>query len=242
MALPGQQGLTKAALTGLLEPGLTYAVGLVGLSLTTAGSASVISATEPVLIVLLSWVAFRVRPEARLLACIGVAVVGLVLVSWTGLTTRGPQSLVGDLLIVLATLFAAGYVVLSSRIAGGFPAATLASAQQTVGLIFALAVFGISCAAGQESGSFMDIPLSVVLYAALSGVVQYALAFWLYLIGLRHLSANAAGLWLALTPVFGLTGAWVWLGERPGIMTTVGALLIIAAIVFGNLRGGERDA
>lgn len=231
-----RQGLTKGAMTGLLEPGLTYVVGLVGLSLTTAGSASVISATEPVLIVLLSWRALRVRPEARLLACVGVAVAGLILVSWAELAARGPQSLLGDLLVVLATLFAAGYVVLSSRIATNFPAATLASAQQIVGLLFVLAVFAISSAMGKEHGSFMAIPLPVALYAALSGIVQYALAFWLYLIGLRHLSANTAGLWLALTPVFGLAGAWIWLAEVPSIMMFAGALLIIAAIVVGNVR------
>ena len=38
--------------------------------------------------------------------------------------------------------------------------------------------------------------------------------FWLYLIGLRVLGAGAVGLYLALTPVFGVVAAFFWLGER----------------------------
>lgn len=226
------------ALAGLLEPGLAYAVGLAGLTLTTAGRASVISATEPALIVLLSWLVFRRRPGARLLIAIALAAAGLVLVSGAGLADGGPDALAGDLLIVLATLFAAGYVIASSVIAADFPAATLAAAQQMVGLGFALLLLALLGATGRDAGAFRDIPAPLLAYAALSGVVQYALAFWLYLTGLRHLSAGAAGLWLALTPVFGLVGAWAWLGEAPGGATIAGAALIIAAIAFGGATEG----
>ena len=37
-----------------------------------------------------------------------------------------------------------------------------------------------------------------------SGIVQYACAFWLYLWALKGLRADEAGLYLSLTPVFGL--------------------------------------
>jgi len=70
--------------------------------------------------------------------------------------------------------------------------------------------------------------------AALSGVVQYALAFWLYLVGLKHLSANAAALWLTLIPVFGVTGAYFWLGEIPTLPMLLGMALILAAVNAGR--------
>ncbi|ANK72926.1 MULTISPECIES: EamA family transporter [Ensifer] len=40
--------------------------------------------------------------------------------------------------------------------------------------------------------------------ALISGIVQYALAFWLYLIGLKRLPVSTAALFLTLTPVFGI--------------------------------------
>lgn len=191
------------------------------------------------LIVLVAWVWLREAPAGRLLASIAVAVAGVALTSWAGLPERGGATTAGDALIVLATLFAATYVVLSSRIAPDFPAATLASAQQIVGLFFALAVYAGLSAVGQVHGSFVDLPPDLLAYAALSGVVQYALAFWLYLIGLKSLSASAAGLWLTMVPVFGLFGAWVWLGEVPSAMTLAGAALIVAANIWGNLSKGR---
>ncbi|GGK43538.1 DMT family transporter [Salinarimonas ramus] len=226
----------RAASIGLLEPGATYTIGLVGLALTTAGSASVIGASEPVLIPLVAFLIFGHRPSRRLVACIAVATLGLVLVSSASAALPGASPL-GDLLIVLATLTAATYVVLSARIAGDYPTATLASGQQAVGLAFGLGAFALVAATRLDETGLDALTPGILAYAALSGVVQYALAFWLYLIGLRRFSAGAAGLWLTLIPVFGLLGAWLWLGEVPTLMTLVGAAMIVAAVTLG--RGEE---
>jgi len=226
--------LVRAALVGLFEPGLAYAVGLVGLSLTSAGHAAVISSAEPIFILLVGWVCFKQRPSRRLALCIAIAMAGLVLVSGEGGAVDGPNQVLGDLLIVAATMFAAGYVVLSARLVVNFPSATLAGAQQIVGLLFAIIVYGLAHAGGFIEERWQGIDSGILFYAAASGVVQYAIPFWLYLIGLRVLSAGAAGLYLALTPVFGVVGAIVWLGERPHALMLVGATLILFAVFAGR--------
>ena len=48
--------MMRAGSTGVLEPGLAYAVGVPGLALTTAGNASVVAALEPVFIFLGAWI------------------------------------------------------------------------------------------------------------------------------------------------------------------------------------------
>ena len=240
LAQPPWRFRTKAFATagsfGLLEPGLTFTLALAGLSLTSAGRASIIGASEPLMIVALSWVVYRQHPSGRLLACICVAVVGLGLVvseAWGG---SERSSLVGDLLILLGTAFAALYVVLSSRVAADFPAATLAAAQQGVGLVFAVGVLVILQALGVDRQDWHTITPPQIGYAALSGVVQYALAFWLYLTGLKTLSANVAGLWLALVPLFGMCGAYLWLGEVPTMAMLAGASLIVGAVAAHQRR------
>ena len=230
------RAFAQASSFGVLEPGLTFALGLAGLSLTTAGSASVIGATEPLLIVALSWILYGQVPARRLLICIGVAVIGLGLVSseaWSG--TAG-SSRTGNLLILLGTSFAALYVVLSSRVAADFPAASLAAGQQAVGLLFAIIVFGTLQAFGLDRQDWHALAWPQIGYAALSGVVQYALAFWLYLVGLKSVSANAAGLWLALVPLFGVSGAYVWLGEVPTVAMLAGAGLIVGSVAAYQRR------
>ncbi|WP_223615100.1 DMT family transporter [Phyllobacterium calauticae] len=226
--------LIRASLTGLLEPGLAYTVGLIGLSWTTAGHSAVISSAEPIFILLLGWLLFKQRPSGRLMGCIALAFMGLVLVSQEQGADQALDQMLGDFLIVLATMFAAGYVVLSARLSSSYPPATLAAAQQTAGLVLAIAVYGIAITANLVPPLWNDVSASTLWYAGFSGVVQYAIPFWLYLIGLRVLSAGAAGLYLTLTPLFGLAGAYIWLGEQPHLIMFIGAGLIVGAVLMGR--------
>lgn len=229
--------LARASLAGILEPGLAYSVGLWGLGLTSAGSASIIGSTEPIFIVLLAWLLSGGAPSRKLVLCIAIASAGLLLVSRDAITSGGTRSLAGDMLIVLATLFAAAYVVLSAKSADQFPPAVLAGGQQLVGLACAAAVYVTGRRYGFVGAQSPGTNWNLVLYAAASGVIQYAMAFWLYLIGLRYLSAGAAGLWLTLIPVFGVGGARLWLGEVPTLPMLGGMMLIIAAVWLGRREG-----
>jgi drug/metabolite transporter (DMT)-like permease len=204
------------------------------LSLTSAGNASIIGSTEPIFIVLLAWLFSRGAPSRRLMVCVAIAMGGLLLVSEHGPPADGGRSILGNLLIVLATLFAATYVVLSARFASDFPAAVLAGSQQLVGLSCALVIYVAGRLSGLVGPESSDLTWDLIAYAAASGVVQYAMAFWLYLIGLRSLSAGAAGLWLTLIPVFGVSGAYVWLNEVPTVPMLLGMALIIAAVYLGR--------
>jgi drug/metabolite transporter (DMT)-like permease len=226
--------LMKVSLTGILEPGLAYSIGLWGLSLTSAGNASIIGSTEPIFIVLLAWLLSRGAPSRRLLFCVALAMGGLLLVAEHGPPAVGDRGILGNLLIVLATLFAASYVVLSARYAGTFPAAVLACGQQVVGLGCAVTLYLAGRFSGLLGPESSDLTWGIVAYAAASGVVQYAMAFWLYLIGLRWLSAGAAGLWLTLIPVFGVSGAYAWLHEVPTLLMLAGMALIITAVYLGR--------
>lgn len=228
--------LGKVSLTGILEPGLAYSIGLWGLSLTTAGSASIIGSTEPVFIIMLAWMLSGGSPSRRLMLCVLTAMAGLLLVSWNAVAAGGTSTLSGNMLVVLGTLFAAAYVVLSARFASMFPAAVLAGGQQLVGLACAVAIYVIVKSFGAPAAQGGAIEWSMVLYAAMSGVVQYALAFWLYLIGLQYFSASAASLWLALIPVFGVGGAYFWLHEVPTLPMLMGTVLIIGAVYMGRME------
>jgi drug/metabolite transporter (DMT)-like permease len=230
-------GAQRAALSGLLEPGLAYAIGTFGLMLTSAGNASLIATTEPLLIVALAWVLFREQIDARTGAAILAAMAGVAMV--TGARNGDSSgSLLGDGLVVLGTVFAALYVVVSSRLVTLVPPVALAALQQSVGLAFALIllVAWLPLSAAFEELARADARL--IGLALLSGIVQYALAFWLYLVGLKRLRAGTAALFLTLIPVFGLGGAVLFLDESIGMLQASGALMIVAAIAFAK-RGAD---
>lgn len=213
----------------MLEPGFAYAFGTFGLMLTTAGNASLIATTEPLLIAVLAWLLFREKVGIGTVLAISAAMAGVAMI--TGAHGSGDGSPLGDGLVVLGTVFAALYVVVSSRLVSQL---TLAALQQSVGLVFAI-VFLLMCSAPDEIRSeIAQASLGLFALALLSGIVQYALAFWLYLIGLKRLKASTAALFLTLTPVFGLAGAAFFLGEKVTLLQVSGAMIIVAAVALAS--------
>lgn len=238
--LPRLRGMARAGSTGVLEPGLAYAVGVPGLALTTASNASVIAALEPVFILLGAWLVFAQRPGVGTAACIAAAGCGVILIS--GAAELGGGSIPGDGLILLGTLFAAAYVLASSRLALTMPAVLLTALQQTVGLVLVLGLTALALGAGWQALPAMPDTTMLAL-AVLSGLIQYALAFWLYIVGLKGVPPVVAGLALTTTPVFGVLGAALLLGERlvPGQMLGV-ALVLVALIAMLALRSAPTEA
>ncbi|MFT3913127.1 MAG: DMT family transporter [Anaeromyxobacteraceae bacterium] len=229
--LPVGRTTLVAIASGFLEPGLAYAAGLLGLQLTTASSAAIIGATETPMILLLAALFLRERMGLAALGLAALAGLGVGLLMLPDLSGLAGGSVAGDLLLVLSTFIAAVYVVISRRIVGDFDALPLATIQQTGGLAVAGLLWLVARNAGWAAAA--DVPLSwgTLGALALTGVVQYAMAFWFWLKGLKHVPASRAAVFLALIPVFGVAGAAVVLGERLVPAQWAGAVLVVAAVL-----------
>lgn len=228
-------GSRKLVLSGVLEPGLSYSVGVPGLALTTAADASIIGATETALVTLFAWLMLRERLKLHVLALIAIAMAGLILVTATAAEGLGEGSVTGNLLILLGTVFAAVYAVSSRVLVANMAPLPLAATQQTAGFAFVLILLLIAWLFKLEHVP-ESIPLQSVVLALVSGVVQYALAFWFYLIGLQALGAGTAAAILTLVPVFGVGGAIAFLGEKLAPLQWLGCVIVIAAIAAMALR------
>ena len=243
LRVPLNRPVRRASLSGLLEPGLAYSVGIAGLALTTASNATLIGTAEPLFILLLAWLFLRER--------FGGSVVGLALLASLGIALvmlpdirggAGEGSLLGDALIVLGTLFAALYVIATRRLVMTLDPLPLSALQQSVGLLWTLAVLASALAFGVASLGLGGIPAGVLLLAAVSGIVQYALAFWLYLFALRSLPANVAAFYLALIPVFGVGAAYLFLGEMLSGLQWIGATLIVVSVALISRSDSSLDS
>ena len=71
----------RASLSGLLEPGVAYTLGIAGLALTTASNATLIGTAEPIFILLLAWLLLRERVGPALLGLVLLASLGIALVA-----------------------------------------------------------------------------------------------------------------------------------------------------------------
>lgn len=218
----------RSGWTGLLEPGLAYSLGLAGLAITTASNATVLGSVEPVLVPLLVWMLYHHRPSRQRLVLAGMATFGAVVVSWGG-GTHGGGSVAGDLLVLAGVAAAALYAVVSSRHVERHPVAALAASQQ----MWALAATGVlAVVVSFTMPTTWLTTTDGLIWAAGSGILNYALPFCLYLAALRHLNVSTAAGYLSLIPVMGLAGSFVFLGERPSGIQVLGAAIVAASLIW----------
>ncbi|QND54600.1 DMT family transporter (plasmid) [Phyllobacterium sp. 628] len=231
------QEIARYAWLGVLEPGLAYLFGLIGLTDMKAGAATLIQSSEAIMIVVVSVVILRVVPTGRFLILSVVALAGLIIA--LGLLNSGEAAgngILGITLMFLATAVAAIYVVLSSRIALKTSPIVIVAWQQTVALVFALILLPAEWLLS-PGGIAMPQSAKIWTLVLVSGIIQYALGFSLYMRALGCISANIAGSFLNLTPVFGLGIAFVFLDEVMTPVQLVGTAVTIIAVMAISLSG-----
>ena len=215
----------RLAALGVLNPGLAYALGLLGLASITASMSVLLWAAEPVLIVVFAVVLLRERVPAQLVTTLAVAVLGVVLVVYQ-------PGASGDALGVALTLVAVGccalYTVATRQLLLDDASLPIVLAQQLAALAFAVLFATAVQAAGWDGWALHGNSWGTWAAAAASGCLYYGLAFWFYLAGLRHVRASVAGAFLPLVPVFGVAAGYL-IGERLAGRQWVGAIIVVAA-------------
>lgn len=225
----------KQGVAGVFEPALAYMVGIFGVQLTTASNATLISSSEVILtLVLASLVLGEPLTRIKLLLA-GVSSVGVLLLLLKDATGASQASLLGDVLVLLGTLFAVCYVLYSKKQIASADPLHLTSAQQMVGLMVTVVCFGgLSWLNPAYEISAAGISSHFWLLAIASGILQYGLAFLLYLTALQRLPASQAAFYIALIPVFGVASAVVILGEQPSGLQWLGGALVVASSFWAN--------
>lgn len=218
---------------GILNPGLAYTLGLVGLGSITASLSVLLWATEPLMILVLATWLLRERagPVVGVLSLVAVA--GLVLLVYDPSTTG--QS-AGVALTLAGVACCATYTIVARRwIATSDSTAQVIFAQQAHALVFALLVLA---GAGILGGEVRPTGISAVglLSAVTSGVLYYAAAYWLYLTALRGAPASLAAISFYLIPVFGVAGGILLLGEDLDPRQWAGAAIVLVAVLVITFR------
>lgn len=235
-----EPGLGRLALLGVLNPGLAYALGLLGLVTVSASLSVLLWGTEPVLILVLAVLLLREQVRIATVLLVALALAGVLLVIYRpGVTGNA----VGVALTVAAVAACACYTVLTRRLLLDDSSLLVALAQQGVALAFAVLTTGCAAALGVAELGLPD-DLGTWLLAAASGAVYYGFAFWFYVAGLRGVPAATAGAFLPLIPVFGLAAAFL-AGDRLLDRQWLGAALVVLAtlaVAITHMTGtSDRD-
>jgi len=171
----------------------------------------------------------REQLSPRLWVLALVAMVGVTLAGGLGTGDVQAGQFQGNLLIFGGVLCCAFYTILAQRTRAATTPLIAVTLQQSVALLWALLLLPIEIGWNGMEG-WGEITMVTWLWAALSGVIYYALAFWLYLRGLAHVPASLAGIFINLIPIFGIGTAAIFLRERLTAGQWLGAMLILVAV------------
>ena len=216
--------LVRLGLLGILNPGVAYALGLLGLMTITASLSVLLWATEPVLIMLLAVLIVRERIAAATMIGVVIALIGVLLVLYRpGASGDG----IGIGLTVAAVSACAFYTVLTRRLLLDDGSLEVVLVQQGAASCFAVALVGTAWVLGLTD---LGIPADLATWglATASGMVYYGLAFWFFVGGPRGVPAPLAGSLFPLIPVFGIAAGYL-LGDRLSDRQWFGAAMVVVA-------------
>jgi drug/metabolite transporter (DMT)-like permease len=226
---PATKDIPPIAVCGVVGL-MLYNLGLgFGLQTVTAATAGFIVAIGPVFIVLLSALFLKERFGWKTGGGIAISFLGAAVIALS--KPEGFALEWGAAYVLVAALSAAVMTLTQKPLLSRYSPydlttyMTLAAALSV--LPFGWAVFPKALAQLGSPGVWALMHLAVIV-----SFIGYL--FWGYV--LMRLPASRVASFMYLIPISATFLAWVWIGERPALMTLVGGVVVIAGVAIVNLR------
>lgn len=215
-----------------------------GVALTSALAAGVIMAALPAVVALLCWLAWRERIAGAVAAGIACAVAGIALVSLNrpggaaGAAVPSSPSWLGNLLLLGAVCCEALYVVIGKRLTANVGARRISALINLWGLAL-VTPLGLWQAWRFDFGAVPINAWGLLLFYALAASM---VSVWLWMRGLEHVPAGAAGVYTVLLPVSAAIVGVLFLGERFDATQAAAFGLALAGVVLATWPATAREA
>jgi drug/metabolite transporter (DMT)-like permease len=225
--------MRRLILLGLVGNTLYQLFFMLGLSRTTASNSALILSTVPTVVAVFAGaLGFeRITTRMRWGIALGMLGVGLVIATRGVAFDRGTLS--GDLLSVLAVLCWAGYTVGLRRVPQGVSplrVTTITTIAGTPGLV----LVGLPGVSRLEWGA---VSVTAWLAVAYASVLSLVVAYLLWNRSVKAIGGTRTAIYMCLTPVVAVLGAWLLLGERPHPLQGIGACFIITGVLLTRTGG-----
>lgn len=219
----------QVLLLGLLGYAAYQVCFIIGVNLTSAGSAALIISSAPTWTAVIARLMGLERLPLSAWGGLGLALTGTALVVVGGSADFSGDSLGGNLLLLGGAVLWALYTVLSRPLMdAGLPATGLAFS----GIVVALPVLlplGLS-AAGEVDWAEVDLAVWGAIFY--SGALSTGLAYALWNAGVRAVGPSQAAIYNNLVPVVALAVGFVLLGEAVTLFQVLGGGLIIGGLLL----------
>lgn len=209
-----------------------FGLQTLGLQVAPASSVAFITGLNVVMVPLVAYLWLKHRPTTGALVGVGVATVGLALISLNGDFSLAP----GDVLVFFCAVAFALQIVGVGKYASRTDALLFTLVQMVT-----IMLLSWGAALATEHPVLVWQP-SVVGSLAYMGVIATALVFCIQNAAQRHTSPTHTALIFTMEPVFAAFFAYAWLAEQLTTRSAVGGLLIVAGMLAAELWPRRGDA
>lgn len=227
--------LVPMGIIGVAMLQFTYAVAI---QVLPVGITLLFEYTAVPLVALVAFLFFKEKVRARLWVAIGFVLIGLAVVAQIWSSELVPF---GVLMAFSAAVCLATYFLVGEREVGKTSPMAVAFWTMTSATVFWLLFSGwwtmdpalfMSPISLTQNLAGVELPLLVPL---LWNVVLGSFApFFLSLVGLKYLTATAAGIVSSSEVIFAFVVAWLWLGEGLNTLQIVGTIVVLAGIILAQ--------
>jgi len=208
--------------------GVAYLMEYVGMVYTTASKSSLLINLSAVWVALLCPVVLKERLGTKKTLGVTVSLLGVFLTTTNlNFTELSEGSIVGDLLVVGAGVAWAVFMVYNKPVAESGKSLLPAMTLLLVCTLLPLLPFAPSSAAVA-----LSLPLQAWLAIFYTAILCWVVPYYLWLKGLKHLSPVTSAIVLLTEIVVAVTISTLFLGEIFTLISGVGAVLIIIAILL----------
>ena len=201
-----------------------------GLSMTRAGTASLVVAASPAVVAIVARFFGHDKLPIKAIAGIALSIAGVIFVVGGSIQSDGTAHLIGDLLILAAVVVWAFYTNGLVPLAQHVEPAQVA-AWTLLGGVVPLAVIATPALIRTEWTAITPLTWGAVLY---SGLLAMVVAYLVWYHGVRAIGPTRTAMFANLQPIVAVLVAWGALGEVPTIFQGVGASAVIGGLYLAR--------
>lgn len=239
-----RQDILPVILLGFGGHTLYQALFINGMARTTPAIAALLMATSPLFVVIYGMLLGLERPRRTVIVGILLSFTGTLLLIVGSQSVRGAagepglrrETLVGDLLTLLAAMMWAAYTLGGKPLLGRYSPLKLNALTMIPGTLL-LALLSAPTLARQDWGAVSVSAWGAWAYSAIFAVV---VAYVLWYTSVQRVGGARTAIYSNMTPVVATAVSWLAMGEHLAPLQIVGAAVVIAGILLARRgRGGQ---
>ena len=177
----------------------------------------------PVFVMILSPIILKEQLPIKKIVCIGVAVLGMLLIVGNGLSASGKGDLVGIFFGLVAAAFYAALMLLNKFIRN------LAKLEITIIQLGTTALLLLPYVLLTEGFSILEVPGSSIPFILILGIVNTGIGFWLFFSGMQKLKGQSIAMLSYVDPFVAIMISWLILQEQMTIVQMLGGALLLGS-------------